>query len=37
MIITDRKTGKKYNPDKELKKLFNKKWFIEILKRLKFR
>ena len=36
-MVTDRKTGKKYDPHKEFAKLFTKKWFIQLLIRLKFR
>ena len=37
MIVTDKKTGRKYNPEIEFKNLMNKDWVIKILKRLKMR
>ena len=36
MMIQDKKTGQWYNPEKEFEALFTAKWFIAIMKRMKF-
>lgn len=33
-IIKCRKTERRYNPEQEIKNLFNQKWFLDIMKRL---
>ena len=37
MMVQDKKTGQWYDPEKEFDKLFTMQWFIDIMKRLKFR
>jgi hypothetical protein len=36
-LVQDRKTGEWYGPEKRLKELFDKPWFVAIMKRLKDR
>ena len=36
MFVTDRKTGKVYNPETEMNRIFTLKWFITQLKRMKY-
>ncbi len=37
IMVKCRKTGRMYDPDVEFNKLFKQQWFIDIMKRLKFR
>jgi hypothetical protein len=36
-LVQDRKTGEWYDPEQRLKELFDKPWFVDIMKRLKDR
>lgn len=36
-LVQDRKTGERYNPEQRFKELFDKPWFVAIMKRLKDR
>lgn len=36
-LVQDRKTGEWYDPEQRLKELFDKPWFVAIMKRLKDR